>query len=288
MIEKININGKDLSFDKLFERSLVDLSEEIPRPDTLISIGTHEYNGKTYPNDVMTAGEFSVITAPSKTRKTFYKSALCASYIGGKTNEYFPNIKSHRTEEFSIIDADTEQSEYYAQRSFRRVFDMVGGVYDNYFPLRMRFMSSNERLLFLDRLLYSDKIPKPKLLFIDGIADLIEDTNDLVMSNEVVQYVMKWTDELQIHICTIIHTAHGAPKATGHLGSAVTKKAETVFNLSRDGDGMNAPTKVVHSYSRGYPFDDFYFNVDNGLPYLCDHTETRITNESILNGSTPF
>src|SRR5690625_3983328 len=48
-------------FEKLLEQSTVNLFEDVPRPDTIISIGEHEYKGKKYPNATMTGGEFSVI-----------------------------------------------------------------------------------------------------------------------------------------------------------------------------------------------------------------------------------
>jgi len=41
----------------------VDLSEEMQRPEILLSIGTHEYKGNSYPTPIMTSGEFSAIIA---------------------------------------------------------------------------------------------------------------------------------------------------------------------------------------------------------------------------------
>lgn len=263
---------QEFPFNDLFNKARVNLKEDVARPDIVISIGEHEYKGLMYPNAVMTGGEFSVIAAPSKTRKSFFKSALASAYIGGGSNKYFSNIKGHRDKDYSVIDVDTEQSEYYAQRAFRRVPEMVGGDYENYYPFRMRFMSVQDRVKFLDTLLYSGRIKDPKLMFIDGIADLIEDTNDLVLSNEAVGYLMKWTDDFKMHICAVIHTAFETAKPTGHLGSAVTKKAESVFVLSKNGEGQNADTLVEHAYSRGHSFDNFSFNVKDGLPRLSDES----------------
>lgn len=279
MIEKLEVEGRD-SFRMNYMKYRVNLDEDTPRPETLISIGEHSYKGKSYPNDVLTAGEFSVISAPSKTRKSFFKSALVACFIGGDTIKYFPNMRSHREGNMGIIDVDTEQSDFYAQRTFRRIPEMTGILYDNYHAFRLRSLSPNERLYFIDDLLKSGKVKNPRLMFIDGVADLIDDTNDLIMSNEVATMLLRWTEVYGIHICVVIHNAYGTSKPTGHLGSAITKKAETVFMLSRDGDEFDSPTKVVHLYSRGMPFEDFRFIIDkDSLPRTPESLEDEKFND---------
>ena len=86
--------------------------------------------------------------------------------------------------------------------------------------------------------------------------------NNLEWSNQIVHKLIKWADDYKIHICTIIHVAYGVTKATGHLGSAVTKKAETVFLLKVDDNDKNI-VEVLPQYTRGYPFDSFKFMVDS-------------------------
>ena len=61
-------------FAKIVESCYVDLSEEITKPEILISIGQHEYKNNFYPTPVMTAGEFSAIVAQSKAKKSFLSS----------------------------------------------------------------------------------------------------------------------------------------------------------------------------------------------------------------------
>ena len=256
-------------FASQYDRCFVDTKISVEKPETIISIGKHQYKGNWYDTPVMTAGEFSVISAPSKSKKTFFKSQLCASYIGGNANNFFRNIKGHRKEDEIIIDCDTEQSKYYAHRTFSRIEKIVGAPYSGYLPFKMRHLNPEERIAFIDKIIDRHK-GEVKLVFIDGIADLIEDTNDLVMSNYIAGKLLKWTDTYGIHICTIIHNAYGVKKPTGHLGSAVVKKAETLFQLipSETTDII----EVNHQYSRGFPFETFYFRVnnDNALIYECD------------------
>jgi len=297
VFQPIEINDKaslEIDFEALIKKTFVDLKIKIDRPETLISIGAHQYKDKLYPTSVMTAGEFSCIVAPSKTKKSFLKSALCASYIGGKSNQHFPNIKGHRDRDWDILDIDTEQSGYYSQKTFQRVAEMTGDEYPNHKPYKLRALSVQERLLLIEHLIYSND--NLKLVFIDGIADLMMDVNDMEKANEIANYLLKWTEERNIHVCVIIHSAFGTKKATGNLGSALIKKAESVIMLDPT-DGTKKVVKTIHQYSRGYAFDDFYFSIKDtdALPYqvddhhhdFIDNGEVTIVKEKITISNLP-
>jgi len=258
-------------YDAMLKECFVDLSEEMPKPEILLSIGEHEYKGNFYPTPIMTAGEFSAIVAQSKAKKSFLKSAFLGCYIGGSSNTLFPNIKSHRVNDDCILDFDTEQGKYYTQRNFRRVQEISGGNYDNYFGYATRHLKSVDRLMLIDYCLRNQETlykTKVKLLSIDGIADLVENTNDLVMSKEASDYILKWTYEYNIHITTVIHKSGLTGKPLGHLGTYVLKKAETVIELNVND---NHTVTVANPYSRGYRFEDFTFDVNkDALPYLIE------------------
>jgi len=247
------------------------LSEEIERPEILLSIGQHEYKGNYYPTPVMTAGEFSAIVATSKSKKTFLKSAMCGCYIGGNANQLFPNIKTHRDKDYTILDFDTEQGKYYTQRTFRRPHEIAGATYDNFKGFATRHLPTRERVILIDECLkrqatFCNEVVK--LVFIDGVADLVENTNDLVLSSEIADYLLRWTYEYNIHICVVIHKSALTNKPLGHMGTYVLKKAETVIDLEKDENGT---IKVTNPYSRGYQFDEFNFDINkDALPYLIN------------------
>jgi hypothetical protein len=109
-------------------------------------------------------------------------------------------------------------------------------------------------------------------VIIDGIADLINDVNDINASNELVQYLMKWTKELQIHIITVIHSNFNSTKPTGHLGSFLEKKTETQISVKVDEEDDNL-TVVNCMRSRGQPFDKFSFTIKNGYPHIQENID---------------
>ena len=280
MIDLIN-NNDDGSyyeadwFEKEYSKSFIDLNEEPEKPKPIISIGEYTQNGKAYSNPVFTAGEFSCISAPSKSYKSFFKSHLAGAFLKGSIDS-FDNLKGSRSEDEVCIDIDTEQGKYYSWRTFKRVLNISeANLSEHYYPFKLRHLTPSERVKFIDELLRSRKIKgTPKVVFIDGIADLIEDSNDLVMSHEIAGKVMKWTDEFNLHICVIIHNAYGTLKPTGHLGSSVVKKAEAVINLEpqKIEEEFSGVVKVKHQYSRGRSFDDFFFTFDEDTQLLrqCD------------------
>ena len=79
----MEINDLPDDFMKMFSDAKIDLNEDIPYPPNVISIGEHTYGQSTYPTTFGTEGNFSAITGAGKSRKSFFKSLLVASYIGG-------------------------------------------------------------------------------------------------------------------------------------------------------------------------------------------------------------
>lgn len=275
LIDKIELTQDvvrlEIDFSSLEKECFVDLSLEMPKPEILLSIGRHEYKGNYYDTPIMTAGEFSAIVAESKAKKSFLKSGLIGCYIGGNATTLFPNVKSHRDKEYQILDFDTEQGKFYTQRTFRRVQDISGAVYEHYKGYATRSLSSPQRLGLIDYCLKNQKAlykKEVKLIAIDGIADLVENTNDIVMSKEASDFILKWTNDYNIHIIAIIHKAASTGKPLGHLGTYVLKKAETVINLDVNDDRS---VTVTNPYSRGYHFESFAFDINKkGLPYLIE------------------
>lgn len=257
-IQPIIEEPKEIDFREVKLQSFIDVSKEIKKQPVALSIGTHQYKGYEYPTPFGSYGDFSCIVGASKSRKTFLKSALLAGYIGGKSNNYFEDFKGHETHGKFIIDIDTEQSDFHAQRAAKRVLEMAGFDYEMYKPFALRKHEPKIRLEFIEWLIYeSEYRGKIGLMSIDGAADLLDNVNDLDMSNKVAQKFLTWTKENNFHLITVLHRNHGTMKPTGHLGSAILKKAETVAFVEKDGDDTN----VNPEYTRNYPFDPFIFEV---------------------------
>lgn len=259
-------------FNKIHNEHFVSVDEILKPQPVAISIGHSEYKGTNYPIPMGSYGDFSCIVGASKAKKSFLKSMLVAGYIGGNSVINAPDIKGHRLTDKYVIDIDTEQSEYHSQRVFKRVVEMVGANPNFYKPFSLRRLSANERFEFINWLFTeSQYVGNIGLVSIDGIADLVNDVNDLEASNKVAQKLLEWSAKENCHIITVLHRNFGTKKPTGHLGSSVLKKAETVVFVEKE----NELTIVNPEYTRNQPFEPFAFEVNSDwLPCVVNYTKS--------------
>lgn len=290
-VDNIEETLKDIGdMKEVFNDCLVDLKKELPPIDTIVHVGK-DYRGRKV--SAITRFECSCIYAPSKAKKSFAKSLIEAAYIGGNTNKYTKHFVGTNRKDRYLISIDTEQGAYYAQRSFRRVGKMVGKDYDNYIPLQLRKKSVKDRLDLIRWLIYDSPYSgNIDLITIDGLADLVTNTNDIEASTSLAEEMMKWTAE-GLHVCFILHKNSGSQKARGHIGTVSTIKAETLISIDNITDDSGNVTekntvKISCSHSRGIYFEDFYLTVnEEGLPFTHDiQTDNVFIEEQELKENT--
>ena len=254
---------------EIFKETFVDLDRQLKPLDVLVYIGLDDQGNKA---PAITRYECSCIYAPSKAKKSFAKTLLESAYVGGNSINYSDHfIGNNRTNGY-VVSIDTEQGEFYATNGFRRVERIVGHRYDKYIPLELRRQSVKDRLKLINWVIYeSEYAGKIDLITIDGLADLVTNTNDIETSAELAESLLKWTGE-GMHVCFILHKNPGSQKARGHLGTVSTIKCETLISIDRltdeDGNGEKNTVKISCSHSRGRDFEPFYMTVNkDGLPF---------------------
>lgn len=255
-----NINEPlSIDFKEMFNKALIDPSEEIKQQPIALSIGTSNYKGVEYPIPFGSYGDFSCIVGASKSKKTFFKSMIEAGYIGGDSNIHNPSIVGHNSKDKFVVSFDTEQSEFHTQRVQRRVLELVGANYEFYKTFSLRAYSPKERFDFIDWIVFeSDFKNNIGLMSIDGYVDLVTDFNSLEQSTGLTEKLLQWTAKGKMHCTGILHKNFGTSKPVGHVGSSVLKKAETVVFIEKDEERTIAKCE----YSRNQPFEDIIFEVD--------------------------
>ena len=116
------------------------------------------------------------------------------------------------------------------------------------------------------------------MVFVDGLLDLVEDSNDLRESSKIAQRILKWTSWNDTLFMGVIHRNEGwkgsEGKMVGHLGSYITRKAD--FELMMKHNEKSGFTEVIHKPSRMRKFPAFEFTQNkDGYPIL-NHNETVI------------
>lgn len=267
MFETIKINEQvelilpsSVDFKSMFKEALVDPAEEIKPQPIALSIGYTDYRGTNYPTPFGSYGDFSCIVGASKSKKTFFKSMLEASYILGQANLFSPSIKGHDTKDKFVISFDTEQSTFHTQRVQRRVLEMVGASYDRYKTFSLRQYAPKERFDFIDWIVFeSDFKDNIGLMSIDGYVDLVTDFNSLEQATGLTEKLLQWTAKGMMHCTGILHKNFGTAKPVGHVGSSVLKKAETVVFINTEEEITTAKCE----YSRNIAFNDITFKIGN-------------------------
>ena len=269
-----------LIMEALENECSIDAKTNIDYPPVALSFGEKTIKTKNgninFPIPLGTYGNFSVVAAAPKTKKTFFISLLTSVYLG-QQNSFGGNLKGHRNKK-SVIHIDTEQGKWHCQKVFKRVLDMNKTDYSKFYhTFGLRTLNYKTRIEFIEYCL-EHKVKNTGLLVLDGIADLVSDVNNIEESNACVQKIMEWSAKYNCHILCVIHSNFGTNKMTGHLGSAIQKKTETEIQLEANTIHKEWITVKCHK-SRGYTFETFSFKVNEiGLPFVIGNLYDPLKN----------
>jgi hypothetical protein len=216
---------------------------------------------------IATLGNFSALIGKAKSKKTFFITLLVGTFLREKLNF----LQSYGVPgKRRIIWFDTEQSRYHFTKAFRRALELSNG--ERFYEIEayaLRSESPADRLKIMDYIL-RDLNQNRDIAFvvIDGIRDLVMDINNPTEATTILTWLMKVTEEMNLHICTIIHQNKGDNNARGHLGTEIVNKAESVISIHKDSDNISS---VWPEFCREIEFKPFAFTVnDSSLPQILE------------------
>ena len=255
MEDKINIIRKELEppHASVLDEYEIDLSAEYPEP---------KYTLKLSGIGTMPRGDIQAIKAKSKNGKSFLCSVFIASIFGCKDFS-FDSIESNPV----VLYFDTEQNKRNTAKLATRVHALLGwdtkSNHKGFHTYSLRTMESAQRFPYIQKIVNEKK---PAIVFIDGIADLIDNFNDIEQSTDIINELMKMSADKDCCVCCVLHTNKGKDDSgmKGHLGTLLLQKASDVFEVKKDKDTFN----VSETDCRNTPIDDFSFLIDgNGIPH---------------------
>lgn len=248
-----------MRYERMCNEAQLDIDKEVPPPPVAIYIGE---------SPACTFGNFSASIGKPKGKKTFNVSAMTAAAM---TNSTILNYRgSMPLNQNGILYFDTEQSTYHAFRVFKRIATLTRRSNQEinerikYFALRK--YSVEDRIGMIDHKIRNT--PAVGLVIIDGIRDLMLDINSPREATLIVNYLMNWTEEFNLHLHTVIHQNKGDENARGHIGTEINNKSETVLRVEKDKND-DAISTVEAVYIRDISFPSFAFRInDEALPEL--------------------
>ena len=234
---------------------LIDVSVAIAEPVPILS---------RYGSIIASEGNISAIVGQAKSKKTF----LCTALVGAM-------LRPNGTPQFGITPkqamvlwVDTEQSPSHVQKVVKRIHRMAGvpedEPYEKLQTLTLREIEPKERFRVLrDAINYY----KPRLVVVDGISDLMYNSNCIEESDAVVGEFMALSTEYNCHIMSVLHTNPNSDKARGHIGSTLQRKVETMIYVRKAGER----SVVEPQFCRNEEFAPFAFMItEEGLPEECE------------------
>ena len=220
-----------------------------------------------------TFGNFSASIGKAKSKKTFNVSAMVATAISdNRALNYDVDLPEGRDK---ILYVDTEQGKSHCLRVFRRILKLAGlpqdSECDKLIFLSLRKYKPEERIRIIEDAITN--INGIGLVVIDGVRDLLYDINSPSEATEIISKLMKWTDEHQFHLHTILHQNKADENARGHIGTEINNKAETVIQVEKDKDDSDIST-VLPIHTRAAEFEPFAFRInEDALPELASDYE---------------
>ena len=251
-----------------FKAHLIDASTEISEPVPVIS---------RYGSIIASEGNISAIVGAAKSKKTFLCTALVGALLRPSGTAAFGITPSQSL----VLWVDTEQSASHTQRVIKRIHRMAHRdetkPYDMLKTLTLREIEPKERFNILrDAIAYY----KPRLVVVDGISDLMYNSNCIEESDAVVGELMALSTEYNCHIMSVLHTNPNSDKARGHIGSTLQRKVETMIYVRKVGER----SVVEPQYCRNEEFAPFAFHVtEEGMPEECEMPNEQIEGESTEN-----
>lgn len=253
----------DHEAELLRDKLKIDINEEILPSPSVIEV----YHNDEYLR-FATLGNFSMIIGKAKSRKTFFISMIAASFLRG---DLFMDklMRRFTAGKKKIIIFDTEQGRYDVQQLAKKVVRLTGHYNQDDFEIyHLRTLDTKQRIEFIENVIYNT--PEICMAIIDGIRDLVYDINSPEEATHISTKLLKWSEEVDIHILTVLHQNKNDGNGRGHLGTELTNKAESVLSIAKDSKQPEYSV-VTPEYFRGKEFGAFAFTIsETGLPVITD------------------
>lgn len=239
----------------------LDLTKDILKPQVVLSIDVAP---------LFFLGDFSLTIGKAKSRKTFFNSLIMAVLVGNSSNGILqPDLPKDK---MTVLFFDTEQGKYHAHKAAKRIHKMLGVENSpNLKAFHLRRYSPKERIEIIEYVIYTT--PNVGVVFIDGIRDLVTSINDEEQATKIASKLMRWSEELQIHINCSLHMNKGDNNARGHLGTELLNKSLVTISVTKCKNASEY-SEVVVTESREKEPKPFMFGIDDSeLPYIVPQNQ---------------
>jgi hypothetical protein len=251
---------KEIDISQIEQSNIIQYDGKYKIPPVIMSIVEGD---KILP--IMSIGSFSAWKGQAKGRKTTALTLIDSAYLSCP-DLFLGKLITPATNGF-ILHFDTEQAPHETYKSLRRIASLTDGKIERLIMFYLRPFNPHERFDIITKLIekYSESL---ELVIIDGILDLVTEMNSEEQATEITSWLLKMTEVHGIHIACVIHENYASEKASGHVGSYILRKAETIISVNKYKPDKKLSI-IEPSFMRGEHFSPFLIGIDrNDLPYI--------------------
>ena len=230
--------ARDAQIMALLDARRVQYDDPPPEPVTIYAVNSQS---------ISTSGNLTCLSGQSKAGKSAALIAMVAAPFAKDTGRDFLGFEAAPTDGKTVLVYDTEQSPFDAYTLQRRALKRAGWTQQppnlqHHYLLDLS-ISERREAVFAGARRAAGIAPGVYAVFIDGVADLLEDVNDAAEANALVSDLVKLSVEIDAPVTVVLHENPAAPggngKTRGHLGSQLERKAESNLRVIKDSDGIS-------------------------------------------------
>jgi len=223
----------------------------------------------------ITAQNISIMIASPGTGK----SSLCESILSNVLNNDCNHLGFYVDSEVErAVFFDCERDASLIDRSNDRMLKRAG-VDEHHnkaiiVGLREVFAVSDKMQKIVDVI----EFIKPQLILLDGVADLMSNTNSEDETNAVYNWMNQLCIKYEIAIITTLHPNKNTETARGWIGSEMLRRCEGVASVRENVDEVRT-IKITKARDSGKPQVSFKWCKDTGTMISCDSPKTGVTKQ---------
>ena len=128
---------------------------------------------------------------------------------------------------------------------------------------------------------------KPQLIMIDGVADLVLDTNSIEQTNNAYLWLMEIIVKYDLSIIVTLHPNKGTTTARGHIGSEMLRRCEGVIEVSENIEGIRT-MQVTKARRSKKTKVSFKWDEDTQMMVSCDVKQGNTKKPSIMKSLNDY
>ena len=229
---------------------------------------------------ILSFQNLSCLIASPGLGKSSTMEAICSCVINPNSDNLYFSTNAKR-----VLYIDFERTELDVWNSFYRVMKRAeiskGIEVENVRIVSLRRTpTADERKQLIENLIIEFK---PDLLLLDGIGDLVDDTNSLPEAIQCKVWVRRITSKYSLSILTTLHPNKGTVNPRGHIGSEMLRECENILLIKIvDNDVRLITTDFEHGKARnsGHANGSFKWCNDKKMFVSTPIVITRTENEA--------